>query len=62
MMKVKFNFFDGTSSEIDEIQKGSVVLLPDGTGSYFLESGFIQYHFSNVKSFDHIDPQRGANP
>lgn len=49
-MKVKFNFFDGTSSEIDEIQKGSVVLLPDGTGSYFLESSFTQYHFSNVES------------
>lgn len=62
MMKVKFNFFDGTSSEIDEIQKGSVVFLPDGTGSYFLESGFTQYHFSNVESFDYINPEVGENP
>lgn len=59
MMKVKFNFFDGTSSEVDGIQKGSVVLLPDGTGSYFLEYGFTQYHFSNSESFDYIDQEVG---
>lgn len=54
-MKVKFQYKDGTSEEIDGVLSNSVVMDEGGSGAFFLQGDFTHYHFKDLKEFTVFD-------